>query len=99
MKKLLLVALIFIYSICHAQSGQVIDNTGEPLFGCKVTSLETGESVYTDFDGYYKIDVLSGSLLIFEYVSYRREEILSKEGLIVHLEDIKVEKTRTLVNQ
>ena len=99
MKKLLLVASIFLGSICHAQSGQVIDLSGEPLVGCKVTSLETRESVYTDFDGYYQIDVLPGSELLFEYVSYKRETLLSKESLVVILEDVKVELLKTLVNQ
>tara|TARA_Y100000361_G_C10856792_1_gene187233 strand:+ start:80 stop:379 length:300 start_codon:yes stop_codon:yes gene_type:complete len=99
MKKLLLVASIFLGSICHAQSGQVIDQSGEPLVGCKVTSLETRESVYTDFDGYYQIDVLPGSELLFEYVSYKRETILSKDGLMVILEDVKVDLLKTLVNQ
>ena len=99
MKKLLLVALIFLGSVCHAQSGQVIDQSGEPLVGCKVTSLETRESVYTDFDGYYQIDVLPGSELLFEYVSYKREIVLSKEGLVVFLEDIKLGLLKTLVNQ
>ena len=99
MKKLLLVASIFLGSICHAQSGQVIDQSGEPLVGCKVTSLETRESVYTDFDGYYQIDVLPGSELLFEYVSYKRETLLSKEDLIIILEDAEVELLKTLVNQ
>lgn len=99
MKKLLLVASIFLGSICHAQTGQVVDLTGEPLVGCKVTSLETRETVYTDFDGYYQIDVLPGSELLFEYVSYKRETLLSKDGLIVILEDAKVELIKTLVNQ
>lgn len=99
MKKLLLVASIFLGSICHAQSGQVIDQKGEPLVGCKVTSLETRESVYTDFDGYYQIDVLPGSELLFEYVSYKREIVLSKENMIVDLQDIKLELLKVLVNQ
>ena len=98
MKKLLLVASIFLGSVCHAQSGQVIDQSGEPLVGCKVTSLETRESVYTDFDGYYQIDVLPGSELLFEYVSYKKETVLSKEGLVVFLEDIKLGLLKTSVN-
>lgn len=80
------------------QTGKVIDKTGEPLVGCKVTSLETGKSVYTDFDGYYNIDVLPGSLLLFEYVSYKRDTLPSKEGLVVNLEHIKLDLVKTIVN-
>ena len=93
MKKLLLVALIFIGSICHAQSGKVLDEYGQPQAGCKVTSLETGESVYTDFDGYYQIDVPFGSLLVFEFVSYRKETLSAKNDLVVQLRDIQLPST------
>lgn len=90
MKKLILVALIFLGSICHAQSGKVIDEYGNPQTGCKVTSLETGESVYTDFDGNFKLDVPLGSLLVFEFVSYRKETISAKNDLVVQLRDIQL---------
>ena len=90
MKKLILVALIFLGSICHAQSGKVIDEHGYPQTGCKVTSLETGESVYTDFDGNFKLDVPLGSLLVFEFVSYRKETLSAKSDLVVQLRDIQL---------
>ena len=90
MEKLILVALIFLGSICHAQSGKVIDEYGNPQTGCKVTSLETGESVYTDFDGNFKLDVPLGSLLVFEFVSYRKETISAKNDLVVQLRDIQL---------
>lgn len=93
MKKLILVALIFLGSICHAQSGKVVDEYGNPQTGCKVTSLETGESVYTDFDGNFKLDVPLGSLLVFEFVSYRKETVSAKSDLVVQLRDIQLPST------
>ena len=111
-KKLFLIVLITFLISCqkteHSQlsthnvrtlehSGQVTDNMGDPLVGCKVTSLELDKIVYTDFDGYYHIDVIPGTLLIFEYVSYKKETLLSKKELVVKLEDVKIDLLKTLV--
>lgn len=90
MKKLILSALIFLGTNCQAHSGKVVDEDGQPQTGCKVTSLETGESVYTDFDGNFKLDVPLGSLLVFEFVSYRKETLSVKSDLVVQLRDIQL---------
>ena len=82
----------------NQQLGKVIDEHGYPQTGCKVTSLETGESVYTDFDGYYQINVPLGSLLVFEFVSYRKETLSAKNNLVVQLKDIQLPSTVSTFN-
>ena len=90
MKKLFLGLLLSISTLAMAQSGKVIDKTGEGQVGCKVSAPELGITTYTDFDGLYEINVPEGTKLVIEYVSYETEVVKSKDSLIVILKDYEI---------
>jgi hypothetical protein len=50
MKKLLFGVLMMVSTLIFAQSGKVVDKTGEPQAFCKVTAPELNLVTYTDFD-------------------------------------------------
>tara|TARA_R110001592_G_scaffold32581_3_gene113953 strand:+ start:428 stop:721 length:294 start_codon:yes stop_codon:yes gene_type:complete len=90
MKRLFLGLLLVISTLAIAQSGKVLDKTGEPQVGCKVTAPELRLTTYTDFDGNYELDVPKGTTLIFDYISYEREIAVSQDSLIVVLKDSQI---------
>ena len=90
MKRLFLGLLLVISTLAIAQSGKVLDKTGEPQVGCKVTAPELRLTTYTDFDGNYELDVPKGTTLIFDYISYEREMAVSQDSLIVVLKDSQI---------
>ena len=90
MKRLFLGLLLTISTLAMAQSGKVLDKTGEPQVGCKVTAPELRLTTYTDFDGNYELDVPKGTTLIFDYISYEKEIVVSQDSLIVVLKDTQI---------
>lgn len=90
MKRLFLGLLLVISTLAIAQSGKVLDKTGEPQVGCKVTAPELRLTTYTDFDGNYELDVPKGTTLIFDYISYEKEIVVSQDSLIVVLKDTQI---------
>ncbi len=90
MKRLFLGLLLTISTLAMAQSGKVLDKTGEPQVGCKVTAPELRLTTYTDFDGNYELDVPKGTTLIFDYISYEKEIVVSQDSLIVVLKDSQI---------
>ena len=90
MKRLFLGLLLVISTLAIAQSGKVLDKTGEPQVGCKVTAPELRLTTYTDFDGNYELDVPKGTTLIFDYISYEKEIVVSQDSLIVALKDTQI---------
>lgn len=90
MKRLFLGLLLTISTLAIAQSGKVLDKTGEPQVGCKVTAPELRLTTYTDFDGNYELDVPKGTTLIFDYISYEKEIAVSQDSLIVVLKDSQI---------
>ena len=87
MKRLFLGLLLVISTLAMAQSGKVLDKDGESQVGCKVTAPELGLTTYTDFDGNYELDIPKGTTLIFDYVSYETEIVVSQDSLIVVLKN------------
>ncbi len=98
MNKLFLGVLMFIGTLSFAQSGKVLDENGEPQAGCRITSLATNTTVYTDFDGNYTIDAPQGSLLEFQFISYQTDTIPSRDSLVVSLKEYKLCPTEDLIN-
>jgi hypothetical protein len=90
MKRLFLGLLLTISTLAIAQSGKVLDKDGKPQVGCKVTSPELRLTTYTDFDGNYELDIPKGTTLIFDYVSYETEIVVSQDSLIVILKDSQI---------
>lgn len=57
-------------------SGQVIDESGEPLIGVNVLVKGTNKGTATDFDGKFVIeDVDENSILVFSYIGYQTKEV------------------------
>ena len=80
MKKFLLTALIFVFSIgmVSAQktvNGIVKDNLGEPLPGVSVVVKNTTKGTTTDFNGNYSIEANEGDVLEFSYIGYSKQSI------------------------
>jgi hypothetical protein len=62
-------------------SAKVTDTYGEALAGSKITVKETGESVFANFEGVFKLSLESGKIysLTIETIGYQPKEIQSSE--------------------
>ena len=56
-------------------SGQVVDQSGEPLIGATVRVKGTQTGAVTDLDGNFQLDVPSNATLVVSYVGYSDREI------------------------
>ncbi|WP_432416486.1 TonB-dependent receptor [Flavivirga aquatica] len=56
-------------------SGNVVDDTSQPLPGVSVVLKGTTQGTTTDFDGNYSITASNGNILVFSYVGYETQEI------------------------
>lgn len=52
-------------------SGQVLDDSGEPIPGATITVSGTSAGTITDLDGRYSISVSENSILVFSYIGYQ----------------------------
>ena len=63
-------------------SGQVTDESGEPIIGASVKIPGTSTGVVTDLDGNYSISIPKGKHFEVSYVGYKKEIVIAKEGKI-----------------
>ena len=56
-------------------SGQVLDETSQPMIGVGVVQKGTANGVITDIDGRYSMTAAAGSTLVFSSVGYVSQEI------------------------
>ncbi len=68
-------------------TGNVIDQTGEPVIGATVMEKGTSNGTITDFDGNFKLKVEAGKTLVFSYVGYLTSEIAASDGMKVTMKD------------
>lgn len=72
------ILMFFTINIVLAQenpiSGNVTDDTGEPLLGVNILEKGTGNGAQTDFDGNFSLEVNLGSTLVFSYLGYQTIE-------------------------
>src|SRR3970282_2784712 len=93
MKKLVLLLFTLNVTFLFAQkeiSGFVIDNAGVALSGVNITEKGTNNSVSTDINGTYQINVKEGATLVFSFYNFPKQEydttdpilnvVLSEEG-------------------
>lgn len=67
-------------------SGQIIDETGEPLIGVNVLVKGTTNGVITDFDGNYTLTVSGADPVIqFSYIGYMPQEVTVKDQSVINL--------------
>jgi iron complex outermembrane receptor protein len=77
MKKLVLLLLTLNVTFLFAQkeiSGFVIDNAGVAMSGVNITEKGTNNSVSTDINGAYTINVKEGATLVFSYFGHSKQE-------------------------
>ena len=55
-------------------TGQVVDETGEPVIGASVVVEGTTNGTITDFDGKYTLEADANSILVFSYLSMKTIE-------------------------
>ncbi len=68
-------------------SGQVVDNTGEPMIGATVTVKGTKEAVACDLDGNFTIKAAPGATLVVSYVGYKPSEVKAADGMTVTMQE------------
>jgi len=85
MKKLLfVVALLGISHFAIGQgilvSGNVSDNTGEPLIGATIMEQGTVNGTVSDYNGNYELTVTEGAVVVVSYTGYSDQEAAVSEG-------------------
>ncbi len=71
----------------HKITGQVFDETGEPMIGATVVIPGTGVATVTDFDGNFTLDApTSKATLEFSYVGYKKVKISATTGKVLKVE-------------
>ncbi|HBI57477.1 MAG TPA: SusC/RagA family TonB-linked outer membrane protein [Porphyromonadaceae bacterium] len=68
-------------------SGQVVDNTGEPMIGATVTVKGTKEAVACDLDGNFTIKAAPGATLVVSYVGYKPAEVKAANGMTITMQE------------
>lgn len=74
-------------------TGQVVDETGEPIIGASVMVEGTTDGTITDFDGKFALQVPSGKKVMISFVGYVSQSIAPKQGKdfkVVLVEDSKM---------
>ena len=101
LKRLFLsLTLILASTIMYAQteiSGTVIDATGETVIGATVMEKGTSNGTVTDFDGNFKIKVKEGTILVFSYIGFEKQEQPAKNGMQVTMKDNAAELAEVVV--
>ena len=94
MKTLLMsICLLLVSAVSFAQveeaSGNVTDNSGEPVIGATVTVVggQGNAGTVTDIDGNFKVQVQSGSKLSISFMGYKTQVVKAAKGLRIVLEE------------
>lgn len=61
-------------------TGQVVDNTGEPLIGVSVKEKGTTNGVITDIDGNFSLNVPQGSIIQFSFIGFKPQEVVANKS-------------------
>jgi len=67
-------------------SGQVTDESGEPLPGVTVSVKGTTYGAVTDIDGHYQLEKQENQTLIFSYIGFDSQEVIVGERDTVNVE-------------
>ena len=78
-------------------SGQVVDQSGEPLIGATVRVKGVQSGVVTDFDGNFELDAPSNATLLVSYVGYKDREIAVRGR--ANLNTIELESDAMMLDQ
>ena len=83
----LALALCNIMYAQEAITGNVIDQTGEPVIGATVMEKGTSNGTVTDFDGNFSLKVAVGKTLVISYIGYQTQELPAANGMKVTMQD------------
>ena len=89
-KALLSFGFLLVSTFLYAQSeisGNVVDQTGEPIIGATVMEKGTSNGTVTDFDGNFKIKVEANKTLVFTYIGFQTLELPAQDGMKVVMQD------------
>ena len=90
-RALILALLLLNSTMMFAQSavtGQVKDQTGEPLIGVSILEQGTNNGTVTDMDGNFRLNVAQGKTLNISYIGYKTQALrVSGSRLNVVLEE------------
>lgn len=82
--------LAFIVQITFAQtktiSGTVTDDNGAPLPGVNIVVQGSSTGTQTDFDGNYSISVNEGAILVFTYIGFTPQEVITGASNTVNVQ-------------
>ena len=78
-------------------TGQIVDQSGEPLIGATVRVKGAQTGAVTDFDGNFSIDAPANATLIVSYVGYKDREIAVRGRAII--EKIEMESDSQMLDQ
>ncbi len=91
MRALILALLLMNSTMMFAQNavtGQVKDQTGEPLIGVSILEQGTNNGTVTDIDGNFRLNVAQGKTLNISYIGYKTQAVrVSGSRLNVVLEE------------
>lgn len=77
---MLLLSPLYLMAQDITVSGQVTDESGEPIIGASVKVPGTSTGVVTDLDGNFSLSVPKGKKVEVSYVGYKTQVVTSKEG-------------------
>lgn len=78
-------------------SGQVVDETGEPLTGASIRVKDTTVGTVTDLDGNFELNIPGNSVLVVSFVGYQQREIAVRNRAII--EKIQLESDNQILDQ
>lgn len=67
-------------------TGQIVDNTNEPLIGVSISVKGTSDGTITDVNGNYTLQVESGKTLVFSYIGYTTQEIVVGRQTVINVQ-------------
>ncbi|MBQ4147886.1 MAG: TonB-dependent receptor plug domain-containing protein, partial [Prevotella sp.] len=85
MRALMFALLLLNSTLMFAQSvvtGNVKDQTGEPLIGVSILEQGTSNGTVTDIDGNFSFKVAQGKTINFSYVGYQSQSVVVRGNVI-----------------
>ena len=77
-------------------TGVVSDENSEPLVGAGVLIEGTTKGTVTDIDGKYSIEAAKGTVLVFNYIGYKNQNVIVREKASIN---VTLEPDRTVLDE
>lgn len=91
LKVILFLVALLIYSVSYAQlktiTGKVADAANDdPLPGVTIVVKGTTNGAITNFDGNFSIDVEEGQTLLFSFIGYTPQEVITDASNVINIQ-------------